>query len=269
MRPLRKEVRLQQLPGLGFSMFRTTLTRLGAVHALLMVACGPALGTQPAEVQQLSMDGEKLFAEGRAADEAGDLVRAQQYYVAALRAGYPDAEVTPQLVAVCLKAGRVRAALQYAEDSLHRQPKNWSLRFLVGNLQEALGNLVQAESTYRELTELAPNFAGPFLALARVRVQQQVPDWSTIEPLLARFLELNGDSSARQSVEELRRERVRQEPSVAAEHKRPERDAVDWKPIVDKSPAATGPGAGIAAPAQQETQMPPVESRSERFRKER
>lgn len=85
-------------------------------------------------------DPKILFARGRVFAEAGDLVRAEQYLGAALKAGADEREVVPVLLRVCIAARHYRFASEVAELTLARNPEDARLRLVVGALYVQIGN---------------------------------------------------------------------------------------------------------------------------------
>jgi tetratricopeptide (TPR) repeat protein len=92
-----------------------------------------------------------LYQLGQEQARYGDNLRAEQYYLAAQRAGYPDTRVLPRLLEVCISSGRLRSALGYAEPYLRRHPEDFALRHLVASIRFGLGDAARA---FRELEGL-------------------------------------------------------------------------------------------------------------------
>src|SRR5262245_47189859 len=65
---------------------------------------------------------QALFEQGTLFARAGDVVRAEEYFVSAMNEGYPEERVLPPLLRVCVEAHRLTAALAYAEPYLAREP---------------------------------------------------------------------------------------------------------------------------------------------------
>lgn len=84
------------------------------------------------------MSPEALVQRARSHARAGDLLRGEQYFVLATRAGYPHDAVLPELLDVCLRASRLRAAAGHARASLRARPDQPALRALVSALEDAL-----------------------------------------------------------------------------------------------------------------------------------
>jgi len=61
-----------------------------------------------------------------------------------VQSGFPEARALPALVDVCVRASRLRAALDHAEPYLRRHPDAWRVRHLVASLHLALGHRARA-----------------------------------------------------------------------------------------------------------------------------
>lgn len=101
-------------------------------------------------------DPQSLVASGRAYADAGDLVRAEQYFVAALDHGADYDKVLPLLLRVCLASNHYRYAIDHVEVALARDPTNSRLRFVSGSLYLLVG----AHGTARERLEQAARELG-------------------------------------------------------------------------------------------------------------
>lgn len=113
----------------------------------------------------------RLFRLGHEHTQYGDNLRAEQYYLAAQRAGYADAAVLPRLLEVCVSSGRLRSALGYAEPYLRRHPDNFRLRHLVASIHFGLGDAARA---FRELEGVlgeAPEYAPSHYLLAVIAAE--------------------------------------------------------------------------------------------------
>jgi tetratricopeptide (TPR) repeat protein len=121
-------------------------------------ACGrppdpPAHPDQDARVIREEHAPDKLVVRGRAFQQIGDLVRAEQYFAAALQAGADPAEVLPLLLRVCIEATRYMAAIEYAEPYLQRHPEDHRLRLVVASLYAAIGQPARARAHYERVLE--------------------------------------------------------------------------------------------------------------------
>lgn len=134
------------------------------VWALLAAACGaPAQhggGASPPDPLD-TVTAEQLYAQGVQLGRAGDLVRAEQYIAAAIDRGYPEERALPTLMAVCVEASRLSAALGYAEPFLARHPTHWPLRLLVASIYMGLDQHERARDELRRVLQDAPADAEP------------------------------------------------------------------------------------------------------------
>jgi len=118
------------------------------------------------------VEGDELFARAMSLAQGGDLVRAEQYIVAAMQQGYPEERALPTLLRVCVAASRMRVALGYAEPYLRRNPDDWPLRYLVASIHAGLGDLAAAQSELERVVEGAPDRPKPRYLLAKVLLEQ-------------------------------------------------------------------------------------------------
>ncbi len=124
---------------------RTIILALG-LASLLCGCSGSSLHPPKVTAAPTLSDGEYLRRRGLDFAQNGDLIRAEQYLVAALEAGAPSERVLPSLLRVCIDSRRYRVALEHAEDALRVAPKNSTLRFLTGSLYAATGDVTNARS---------------------------------------------------------------------------------------------------------------------------
>lgn len=107
-----------------------------------------------------------LVERGRAFAATGDLTRAEEYLGAALEQGAEPRTVIPLLLAVCIQDGRIRLAVQYAEDYLRSHPNDAHTRFVLGTLYAALGETEHAEKELRRVLREKEDEAQAHYALA-------------------------------------------------------------------------------------------------------
>jgi Flp pilus assembly protein TadD len=179
---------------------------VGVVVAV--VACGhaPADRGEPPEgdpVQEVP-SGE-LFAHGISLARRGDLVRAEQYLVAALDRGHSEDEVMPVLLRVLIAASRLRVALSYAEPYLARHPDAWPLRYLVATIHLGMSEPALARRELERVVSMAPEEPDPHYLLAVV-LRDETGDPVAAEAHFRRYLELAPDGAhADEAQESLRR----------------------------------------------------------------
>lgn len=98
-------------------------TSSGCFLGLLLIACGSAgCSTNRGEVTPpphvTVSPGAQLFSQAKFFDARGESVRAEQYFLAAVREGIPRSEVFPLLLQSCIESGRLRSALNHVEEEL-------------------------------------------------------------------------------------------------------------------------------------------------------
>lgn len=148
-------------------------TLLGGVALLLSLggaaACGGTSREQQ-EVQAIKQESSAdiLFEKGRAAAALGDLTRAEQYLVAAIRAGADERKVIQPLLVACITDQRFPAALEYAEQYLYRYPNDMDVRFVAGSIHAVLGEPDKARELLESVTRARPESPEAHYALATV-----------------------------------------------------------------------------------------------------
>jgi tetratricopeptide (TPR) repeat protein len=123
---------------------------------------------QDAEVIRREMTPERLQARGEAAAMAGDLTRAEQYFVAAMKAGGDPRLLTTRLLVVCVTDSRYPAAASYGEEYLEKHPNDAEIRYAVSTVFIGLGELTRARDWLRLVVEERPDLADAHYALASV-----------------------------------------------------------------------------------------------------
>ena len=113
------------------------------VAAWCASACGAPMQEQEVIEQSdplAPIEARQIVERGVALMQQGDYVRAEQYFNAAMDKGYPEDELMPLLLDVCVRGSRLVAALGYGEPYLARNPQKWSLRVLIGSIHMSLGH---------------------------------------------------------------------------------------------------------------------------------
>jgi len=151
---------------------RTPLT-LAIVLAFSAASGGCAETQRQRQARDLQVLGaeatpQRLRARGEAAAMAGDLTRAEQYFVAALRAGGDERLLTERLLIVCVTDGRFPAAASYAEDYLSKHPADTDVRYAVATVYFALGNLDASRAELDRVLRARPDMADAHYTLATV-----------------------------------------------------------------------------------------------------
>jgi Flp pilus assembly protein TadD len=140
-----------------------------------LVACAPSVqqkATDDMAVIRAETAPKRLQERGESAAMAGDLTRAEQYFVAALRAGGDERVLTKRLFVVCVADGRFPAAASYGEDYLRNHPGDTDLRYALATVYIALGDIPLARSTLELVVQERPELADAHYALATVLRQQ-------------------------------------------------------------------------------------------------
>ncbi len=188
-----------------------------AQHALIVVAvlaagpfiaslagCGARQSGPPPGDALDQIEAAQLFRYGNMLAESGDSIRAEQYLSAAMERGYPDTEVLPRLLEVCISASRLSAALSYAEPYLERHQEEWPLRLLVASLQMSLNQNALARTNIERVLETVPDEAEPHYLMG-VLLRDRYTDTDASNAEFRRYLELapggNHAGEARLSIE--------------------------------------------------------------------
>jgi FimV-like protein len=135
-------------------------------------ACAPKTPEQKVKLQSQIIEREttpeRLQARGEAAAMVGDLTRAEQYFVAAMKVGGDERTLTTRLLVVCVTDSRYPAAATYGEEYLHRHPRDPEIRYTLATVYIGLGDLSRARENLREVIEERPELADAHYALASV-----------------------------------------------------------------------------------------------------
>jgi tetratricopeptide (TPR) repeat protein len=118
---------------------------------------------------------DRLQARGEAAAMAGDLTRAEQYFVAAIKSGGDEGILTKRLLVVCITDGRYPAAASYGEDYLRRHPGDTDVRYAISTVYIGLGDLPRARQGLERVVFERPDIADAHYALASVLRDEGAP----------------------------------------------------------------------------------------------
>ncbi len=149
-------------------------TRRAVALVLTILASG---GCVESRQQRARVDSEVIRAEttparlqerGEAAAMSGDLTRAEQYFVSALRAGGDEGVLTRRLFVVCVTDGRLPAAASYGEDYLRRHPADTQIRYALATVQLALGDVGAARTALAQVVVERPDLADAHYAMGTV-----------------------------------------------------------------------------------------------------
>jgi predicted Zn-dependent protease len=142
----------------------------GVVATCAVTACGSAAAGGRNAERQAAADSSAatLLKRGRAAAAIGDLTRAEQYLIAALKAGGPEGAITRELLVVCVADQRFPAALEYAEQHLHRHPKDTEVQFAAASIYAAVGQGDRARVLLEDVVQRRPDWPDAHYVLASV-----------------------------------------------------------------------------------------------------
>ncbi len=97
---------------------------------------------------------------------AGDMTRAEQYFVAALHSGGEPARLVRRLIAVCVADGRYPVALEYADEHLRKHPSDIDVRYAAATLRIAIGDEARARRDLAAVLSVKPAFSEAHYVLA-------------------------------------------------------------------------------------------------------
>jgi Flp pilus assembly protein TadD len=148
--------------------------RRAAACACLFLALTSGCTTREAktksdlEAVRRESSSDHLRESGELSARMGDMTRAEQYYVAAIKAGGNEKELTDKLLVVCSADGRYPAASEYAENYLRNHPTDTDIRYAAAVIQAAVGDAGRARSELERVLDERPNLAEAHYALATV-----------------------------------------------------------------------------------------------------
>lgn len=131
---------------------------------------------------------DKLLARGRGFASVGDLTRAEEYLVAALDAGADPRATMAALLDVCVRAGKYRVAIQYAEAFLKQHPGDDGTRFVLGTLHAAVGDVAAARQELERVVTSRPRDTRARWTLA-VLLRDQAQDPVAADPHFRAYLD--------------------------------------------------------------------------------
>ncbi len=143
------------------------------------------------------VEAERLFRHGLGMADRGDLLRGEQYIVAAIERGYPVEDALPHLLDVCVRAERYPEALRHAEPFLRSHPDRWALRYVVATLHMGLGHRERARAELERVIHDAPEAPQPYFTLGMLH-RDFLDDPEGARQYFTRYLELapDGDHAA-------------------------------------------------------------------------
>lgn len=146
--------------------------------------------TDPLEEQ----NAQQLYDAGVRIAHQGDYIRAEQYLTAARDHGFPEDQVLPLLMEVCVHSSRYSAAVGYAEPYLETHPDDWRLRQLLATIQMGLGNSAAARLSLEHVVAEAPDEAVPHYMLG-VLLRDELHDEPGMRAQMERYLALAPDGA--------------------------------------------------------------------------
>jgi hypothetical protein len=140
------------------------------VLAAVLAAAGACASTQSRDMPPgdplARVAARELYQQAVGFAQTGDLVRAEQYFVASLERGMDERVVMPTLIRTCVSASRFRAAVGYATHYLERHPEDVPLRFLTGTILAGLGENQSARRSFEDVLRRSERHAGAHYNLA-------------------------------------------------------------------------------------------------------
>jgi tetratricopeptide (TPR) repeat protein len=120
------------------------------------------------EIMQAESTPEQLAGRGDSFASVGDMTRAEQYFVAALRSGGEPARLVRRLIAVCVADGRYPVALEYADEYLRKHPADLDVRYAAATLRVAIGDEKRARQELGLVLAGKPGFGEAHYVLAQL-----------------------------------------------------------------------------------------------------
>lgn len=174
-----------------------------AIWLFLLPSCMGATA-QHQETQRIMREEashQELFRKGEASAAVGDLTRAEQYYMASLKAGGDAKRITERLLLVCVADQRYPAALEYANQHLYHHPRDVDVKFAAASIHAALGDTLSARWLLEEVVKARPDWSEAHYALATVlREQGEALDHAEIHDLA--YLRLSPEGPLAEQVKE-------------------------------------------------------------------
>ena len=141
------------------------------LFALFAMGCASTAAnevTAKMDTMRDEQSAEKLFERGKAFATVGDWTRAEQYLASSMDAGAAQRVVMPILLNVCVQDRRYRVAAWYAEDYLRRHPADIDMRYILGTIYAALGDVKGARANLEAVIAQRPEDPHTHYALAVV-----------------------------------------------------------------------------------------------------
>ncbi len=218
------------------------------MRQFLTIGLALALGTACTSASQkpsagpgdplVQVESAALFDQGKRLAQEGDLVRSEQYLVAAMDKGHPIEEVLPILIEVCIAGSRYDTALHHARPHLLRDPENSSLRYIVATLYHAIGRQPLAVEHLERVILDAPNEPNAYYTLGKIFWKEKEAERAT--ELMQKYVELAPDGSHAPDARALLVQWQRRMPAIdATSASKPAIDATSAsKPAIDATSAS-------------------------------
>ena len=143
------------------------MIRIAIWFALAAISgCAHALVAEPAGESVPPLTAAQLIEVASAAERLGDRLRAQQYLIAARRAGAEPGRVTARLLRLYAADGQYRLAIDCVREQLGSRPHQTGLRLVLARLYEATELDAAAIAEYERVLSDRPTEARAHLALA-------------------------------------------------------------------------------------------------------
>lgn len=153
------------------------MKRAAALLPLLLAgACASEQVERDRKAVERESSAEVLLQSGEAAAQMGDMTRAEQYLVAAMRAGGDQRRIVKQLLLVCAADRRYPVAIDYAEQYLRRNPNDTEVLFAAGSLHAATGSIDSARVMLTRVVRERPEWPEPHYVLATVLREYGAPE---------------------------------------------------------------------------------------------
>ncbi len=148
-------------------MIMARIAPFAVLFAPLSCASTPAEKTQVnLQTFETEQSPERLFERGKGFAMVGDSTRAEEYFAAAIEKGGDSKAIIPRLLEVCIRDGRYRVAVDYAENHLGKHPEDVETRFVLGTLYAALGDSQKAQTQVGAVIKARPDESKAHYALA-------------------------------------------------------------------------------------------------------
>lgn len=146
----------------------TRMTLCALATFAFMTGCASRASLVQRDISEVKSESipSVLIARGDAFAAVGDMTRAEQYFVAAVRNGGSSQLLVRRLIAVCASDNRYPVALDYAEDYLRNHPADIDVRYAAATLRIAIGDVVRARVELDRVLAEKPSFGEGIYVLA-------------------------------------------------------------------------------------------------------